>query len=95
MRTFCRADTVKTGKDGKAGSCGITMAFLGYADKDESHCYRMFTPLRNSVVETLDMIWPRRMYYKRVYTNVTELGPIVVIKANNSGDEVVEKVCQD
>ena len=63
MRTFGEAGTVRTGKDGKVNNRGVTMMMVGYADKHEGNCYQMFNPLRNSIVESRDVTWLRRMYY--------------------------------
>ena len=38
MRTFGEAGTVRTGKDGKVGDCGVTMMMMGYADNHEGNC---------------------------------------------------------
>ena len=50
----------------------------------------MCNPLRKSVVETCDVVWPRRMYHKRLNANVTVLDPIVAIETENPRDEVVD-----
>ena len=38
MRTFGKAGTVRTGKDGKIGDRGVTMMMVGYADDHEGNC---------------------------------------------------------
>ena len=44
LKTFGEAGTVTIGKDGKVGSRGVTIFFVGYADKHGGDCYRMFNP---------------------------------------------------
>jgi hypothetical protein len=66
------------------------MMFLGYAEKHEGNCYRMFNPHKSSVVETRDVTWLKRMFYERIGSDVTNLDPIVVIEADSASDEVVE-----
>ena len=90
MRTFGKAGTVRTGKDGKVGDRGVTMMFVGYADNHEGNCYRMFNPLRNSIVESRDVTWLRRMYYPRPDTDLTGQNPLVVIEADFPREEIVQ-----
>ena len=86
MRTFGKAVTVRTGKDDKVGDHEITMMFLGYAENREGNCYIVFNPHRSSVVETHDVTWLHCMYYGRINTSVTTLGPNVVIEADSQRD---------
>lgn len=39
LKTFGEAGIVTTGKDGQVGSRGVTMIFVGYADKHGGDCY--------------------------------------------------------
>ena len=55
LRTFGEAGTVTTGKDGKVGTRGVTMIFVGYADKHGGDCYRMFNPITRQISETRDV----------------------------------------
>ena len=89
-KTFGKAGTVRTGKDGKVVDHGVTIMMVGYADHHEGNCYRMFNPLRNSIVESGDVTWLCRMYYQRLDADVTGLDPPVVIEANYARDEVME-----
>ena len=41
LRTFGKAGSVKTMKDGKVGNRGITMMFVGYSSAHAGNCYRM------------------------------------------------------
>jgi len=91
MRIFGEAGTVRTGKDGKVGDRGVTMMMVGYADNHEGNCYRMFNPLRNSIVESRDVTWLRCMYYPRLDADVTGVDPLVVIGADYARDEVMEQ----
>ena len=55
MKTFGKAGTIRTGKDGKVGDSGVTLMIVGYADNHEGNCYQMFNPppgtaLRNHVM---------------------------------------------
>ena len=63
MRTSGETGTVRTGKDGKVGNCGVTMMLVGYADNHEGNCYRMFNLPRNTIMESHNVTWLRRMYY--------------------------------
>ena len=90
MRTFGKAGNVRTGKDGKSGDRGVTMMMVGYADDYERNCYLMFNPFRNSIVESRDVTWLRRMYYPRLDADITGLDPLVVIEADFWREEAVE-----
>ena len=90
MRTSGEASTVRTGKDDKVGDRGVTMMMVGYADNHEGNCYRMFNPLRNSIVESQDVTWLRHMYYPRPDTDLTGQDPLVVIEAGFPKEERVQ-----
>ena len=90
MRTFGKAGTVRTGKDGKVGNCGVTMMMVGYADNHEGNCYRMFNPLRTSIVESRYVTWLRRMYYPTLGTDITGLDPLVMLEADFPREDAVE-----
>ena len=82
MRTFGEAGIVRKGKDGKVGNHGVTMMMVGYADKHEGNCYRIFNPLRNSIVESRNVTWLGRMYCPRLDADFTGLDPLVVIEVD-------------
>ena len=90
MRTFGEVGTVRTGKDGKVDDRGAIMMMVEYADNHECNCYRMFNPLRNSIVESRDVTWLRRMYYPRLDADLTGQDPLVVIEADFSREERVQ-----
>ena len=50
----------------------------------------MFNPLRNSIVESRDVTWLRRMYYPRLDADLTGQDPLVVIEADFSREERVQ-----
>ena len=81
MRTFGEVGTVRTGKYGKVGNRGVTMMMVGYADDSEGNCYQIVNPLRNSIVESCDVTWIRRMYYPRRNADITGFDPLVMIEA--------------
>ena len=64
MRTWGEAGVVYRGKDGKAGNRGVPMMFVGYSER-ESDTYRMWNPETNSVCNTRDVIWLKRMFYQQ------------------------------
>jgi hypothetical protein len=64
MRTWGEAGVVKEGKDGKFGDRGTVMMFVGYPFNREADCVRMWNESTNRVVETRDVIWLKRMYFK-------------------------------
>ena len=80
LKTFGEAGTVTTGKDGKVGTRGVIMIFVGYADKHGRDCYQMFNPITRQISETRDVMFLRRMYYPRSNTEVTGQGPVTVIR---------------
>ena len=82
--------SARTGKYGKVGNCGVTMMMMGYADDHEGNCCRMFNPLRNSIVESCDVTWLRRMYYPQLDADITGLDPLVVIEADFPREDTVE-----
>ena len=43
-KNWGEAGTVKTGKDGKLGDRGVTMIFVGFANKHGPDVYRMLNP---------------------------------------------------
>ncbi len=55
---------VKEGKDGKTGSKGIAMVFLGYPANRETDSVRMWNPDTNGVVTSGDVIWLKRMFFE-------------------------------
>ena len=90
MRTFGKAGTVRTGEYGKVGDRGVTMMMVGYADNHEGNCFRMFNPLRNSIIESRNVTWLRRMYYPRLDADLTGQDPLVVTEADFSREERVQ-----
>ena len=70
VRTFGKAGTVRTSKDGKVGNYGVTMMMVGYADNHEGDCCQIHNPLRNSIVESSNVTWLRRIYYPRLNADV-------------------------
>ena len=85
LKTFGEDGTVTTGKDGKLGSRGVTMSFVGYADKHARDCYRMFNPHTRQISETRDVMFLRCMYYPKSNTEVTGQEPVTVLP--NEGDD--------
>ena len=88
LKTFGEAGTVTTGKDGKVGNRGVTMIFVGYADKHGGDCYRMFNPHTRKISETRDVTFLRRMYYPRKDTDVMGQEHVAVVP-NEGGDASV------
>ena len=66
------------------------MMMVGYDDNHEGNCYQMFNPLKNSIVESRDVTWLRRMYYPRLDADLTGQDPLVVIEADFPREERVE-----
>ena len=90
MRTFGEAGTVRTGTYGKVGNHGVIMTMMRYIDNHEGNCYHMYNPLRNSIVESRDMMWLCHRYYEQLDADITELDPlVVVIGAKYPRDEVM------
>jgi hypothetical protein len=85
LKTFGEAGTVTTGKDGKVGNRGVTLIFVGYADKHGGYCYRMFNRHTRMISETRDVTFLRRMYYPRKDTEVTGQEPVAAVP--NEGDD--------
>eukprot|EP00985_Skeletonema_marinoi_P020006 scaffold11691_cov76-Skeletonema_marinoi.AAC.1 len=65
MKRFGECGVVKEGKNGKAGSRGIAMMFVGYAANRESDSYVMYNPNTRKTVTTRDVIWMKRMMYEK------------------------------
>jgi hypothetical protein len=57
LRTFGEAGIVKDKKDEKVGDRGITMLFVGYADRHAGNCYRIYNPVTSQVCKSRDIIW--------------------------------------
>ncbi len=83
LRTFGEAGIVKIGKDGKVGDRGITMVFVGYADKHAGYCYRMYNPVTSRVSVTQDVIWSGRMYFMNENCEKTKLLPVIAVLITN------------
>ncbi len=64
LHSFGKAGVVKIGKDGKLGDRGITCIFVNYADKHSSDCYQMYNPKSGKIIETRDIQWLNKMYFR-------------------------------
>ena len=78
LRTWGEAGTVKTKKTGtpKLSDRGVICVFIGYAKDHDGDCYKMWNPDTNGVHTTRDIIWLRRMYYRKDYVMDVVLHPI-------------------
>ncbi len=64
LRSFGEAGVVKIGKNGKLGDRRITCIFVNYAEKHSSDCYRMYNPKSGKIIETRDIQWLNKMYFR-------------------------------
>ncbi len=55
---------MKEGKDGKTGSKGTAMMFVGYPANQEADSVRMWNPDTNEVVTSRGVIWLKCMFFE-------------------------------
>ncbi len=83
LRTFSEAKFVKNGKDGKVSNRGITMVFVGHADRHAGNCYRMYNLVMTRVCETRDIIWCGHMYFTTENCDKTKVLPVIAVPITN------------
>ena len=98
LRTWGEAGTVKSGKDGKLGNCGITIMMVGCANHHGGNVYRILNLETGRITETRDIIWLFCMYYKNVNSKTTRKLPVVslqVPRTVNSDDEDDDRIINE
>ena len=67
LRTWGEAGVVKTATKttAKGKPRGIACMFVGYALGHAAGVYRMWNPKTNRVLETRDVTWLKKMYYRK------------------------------
>ena len=91
LRTWGEAGTVKSGKDGKLGDCGITMLMVGYANHHDGDVYRMLNLDTGRIMETRYVIWIFRMLYEISNSEMTKKLPVMsleVLKTVETSEEI-------
>ena len=83
LKTWGEAGTVKTGKDGKLGDRGVTMIFVGFANKHGPDVYRMLNPHTRRTTNNRDVIWLNRMFYETPCVATTKMLPEIAIPINS------------
>jgi hypothetical protein len=72
LRVWGEAGVVTEGKNGKTGDRGVTMMFVGYADR-ESDSVRMWDMRTSRVIVSRDVYWLKRMFFKDDTVGVIDL----------------------
>ena len=87
LHTRGEAGTVKTGKDGKIGDRGVTMIFVGFANKHGPDVYRMLNPHTRRTTNNRDVIWLNHMYYVTSCFAITKMLPEISIPTIEGVDD--------
>jgi hypothetical protein len=68
LKTWGESGTVKvkTKTTPKLADRGIQCMFVGHSKNHDGDCYDMWYPKTNSIYQSRDVIWLKRMYYHRV-----------------------------
>ncbi len=80
LRLFGEAGVVKIDKNGKLGDQGATCIFVNYSDQHAGDCFRMFNPKTNRIVETRDVQWLHKMYFR--HDNIQSEFPEIHLNRN-------------
>ncbi len=77
---FGEARVVKIGKDGKLLDSGVTCTYVNYANKQLSDCYQMYNPKSGKIIETRDIQWLNKMFFRNNITNIPKADYIKTTK---------------
>ena len=75
------------GKGGKLGDRGVTMIFVGFANKHGPDVYIMLNPHTCRTTNSRDVLWLNHMYYVAPYVATTKTLPEIAIPTNECSNE--------